>query len=239
MQRISGTLFVLMIGFSPLVADDDDDKSRRSIAVTGTVVTKTAPDQIVWSITLVDKGKNLREAKAQNDDKVKAVVALQDTLGLEAGDLETGQIHIHREFERDQFGQTGEFKNFVVNRHVTLRQRDLKKFDEFLEALVMSAEMDVSFQFATSQLHELRAETRLKALKTAQEKAAALAKVVGAKLGQVLTIDEHASDRGRSDHGVSNTLSFHSTPAADLSTKTFVPGAIEVQVTIYATFSLE
>ena len=220
------------------VALAQEDEPVRSISVSGTVETKTAPDQIVWRISLTDTDKSMREAKVRNDQKVKSVVALREKLGVGEGDLETGRVNIRREYERDQHGRRGDFKHFVVSRSVTIRQRDLKRFDEFLDTLVASTEMEMSFGFESSRIHEVRAETRLKALQAAKDKAAAMAKVVGAKLGRALTINEHAQgDRLQSP--MSNTAYVHSTPTVDLATEKFVPGAINVRVTVYATFELE
>ena len=221
------------------IALAEEDKTIRSISVSGTVETKTAPDQVVWSISLTDTDKNLRQAKKRNDEKVKAVVALREKLGITEGDLETGHVSASREYERDQHGHRGDFKHFVVRRSVTIRQRDLKRFDEFLDALVSSAEMEVSFGFESSRIHEVRAETRLKALAAAKDKAAAMAKVVEAKIGRVLTINEHAQgDRWQSPFSNVGGV-VESRPTADLATERFVPGAITVRVTVYVAFELE
>ena len=220
------------------VAVAGEEKPIRSISVSGTVETKTAPDRIVWRISLTDTNKNLREAKKTNDEKVKAVVALREKLGIAEGDLETGHVNVRREYERSQHGYRGDFKHFVVTRSVTIRQCDLKRFDEFLDALVSSAEMEVGFSPESSRLHEVRAETRLKALQAARDKAAAMARVVDAKLGPVLTVNEHPPGR-RWSSPASNVAYFHSKPPVDLATEKFVPGAIDVRVTVYATFALE
>ncbi len=218
-----------------------EEKAVRSISVSGTVVTKTAPDQVVWSISLSDADKDMRKAKTANDEKVKAVVALRGKLGIGDGDLETGQINIRREYERGQHGSRGAFKHYAVSRGVTIRQRDLKRFDEFLDALVASTEMEVSFAFETSRIHDVRAETRLEALKVARNKAADLAEVVGAKLGRVLTIDETTQGGGwrRYSNFSNNAMVDQGSPAVDLATDKFVPGAISVTMTVQATFELE
>jgi uncharacterized protein YggE len=235
MQRI-GTV---MIGWLVLLGTGAGaEEPPRSISVSGTVETQTAPDHIVWRIYLKDTGKDLLQAKRANDDRVKAVVALQKPLGIVAGDLETDQVNISREYERDQHGYQGPFKHFLVTRSVTLRQRDLKRFDEFLDTLVATGEMEVNFSFESSRVHEVRAETRLKALKMAKDKAAAMAEAVGAKLGRALTINERAKEGGWPT-GISNTAFVDSPPPVDAATDKFVPGAIKVQVTVYATFELE
>ncbi|MDP6357972.1 MAG: SIMPL domain-containing protein, partial [Planctomycetota bacterium] len=88
----------------------------RSISVTGTVETKTAPDLIVWRVSLTDTGKDLRAAKATNDEKVRSVIALREKLGIEEGDLETGHLSIRREYERGQHGYRKQFRHFVITR---------------------------------------------------------------------------------------------------------------------------
>lgn len=100
------------------------------------------------------------------------------------------------------------------------------------------AEMEVNFSFESTHVHQVRAETRLKALKMAKDKATAMAESVGAKLGRVLTINERAKDGGW-QNPASNSAFIESTPPVDVASDKFVPGAIKVQVTVYATFELE
>ena len=168
----------------------------RSISVSGTAEMQTAPDQIVWRISLADTDKDLLAAKKRNDEKVKAVIRLREVLGIAEGDLETEHVSVSREYERDQHGYQRAFKHFLVSRSVTIRQRDLKRFDTFLDTLVATAQMEVSFSYESSRIHEIRTETRLKALKVAKDKAAAMAEAVGAKLGRVLTINERSQGGG-------------------------------------------
>ena len=218
-------------------ASAQEERPLRSISVAGTVETKTAPDQIVWSITLTDTDKDIRKAKAKNDAKIESVIALRAKLDVGDEDIATGSVNIRREYERNERGDRGDFKHFRITRSVTIRQRDLKRFDEFLDALISSAEMDVGFSFESSRIHEIRAETRLKALQVAKDKAEALVQVVGSELGRVLTIDESAQgDRQRISF--SNMKVFQSTPSVDLATERFIPGAISVQMTVYATFEI-
>jgi len=224
---------ILLFGSTALAAEENP---IRSISVTGTIETKIAPDHVVWSITLTDTHQDMLTAKNRNDEKVKAVVALRDKLNIGEGDFETDYISISRVNERN----TNTFSHFLVRRNVTIRQRDLKRFDEFLDSLVSSAEMEVRFSFESSQIHQVRAETRLKALKAARDKATALAEAVGAKIGRVLTINEHPQVDTRQGSILSNSAFIQSRPPeADLATDRFVPGAITVEMTVYATFELE
>lgn len=215
-----------------------DESAVRGISVSGTVETKVAPDQILWHVSLSVLDTNLARAREKSDAQVKSVVALREKLGIAEGDLETGPVNVNREYERDQRGIRGNFKGFLVSRGVTIRERDLKHFDEFLNTLLSSADMEVYFNYESSRLRDVRAETRLKALQAAKEKAAAMAEAVGARLGKVLSINEHSpSESGRNPF--SNVAYVQSTPSPDLATDTFVPGAISVPVTVYVTFELQ
>ncbi len=219
----------------------EPEKPTRAVSVAGTAVTRTVPDIIVWHVTTSDYDKDLLRAKESSDKKLKAVLALKDELAVKPEDLQTGHLSIRREYHRDAHGHRTEFKHFAVTRNVTLKQRDLKRFDEFLTKLVSAAEMEVRFNFESSRIHELRADTRLKALRVARDKAEAMTRELGTKLGKVLTIDElRPSDRSREWAG--SNIAFTAAgdrPAVDVASGTFAPGAIEVQITVYAAFEIE
>ena len=125
----------------------------------------------------------MRAANRSNDQKVKTILGLRKNLGIQEGDLETGEVSIYREYERDQHGNQGAFKHFAVSRAITIRQHDFARFDEFLEKFVARATPEFKVEFQSTRMQELRAETRLKALQIAKDKAAAMAKVLGAQLG--------------------------------------------------------
>ncbi len=217
------------------------DGGLRTISVSGTAVTRTKPDTVVWHITTSDFDKDLMSAKESSDKKLKAIIGLREELGIGPEDLETGQLSIQREYETDERGHRTEFKHFAVSRGVTIRQRDLNRFDEFFSRLVSSAEMEVSVSFESSRIYELRAETRLKALRIAQDKAGAMAKELGADVGKVLTIDEQGPSGRSFSSPFSNAMFVEpvSRPEVDTTSGTFAPGDIEVRVTVYASFEIE
>ena len=239
MTGIARMPFVLILVLSAAaVAGELSD--TRSISVTGTVATSTAPDVIVWSLHLTHTNKDMKAAKLENDERVKAILALREELDIGKGDLETGYLRIGREYERDKHGHRGTFKHFSVRRSITIRQRDLKRFDEYLDRLVNSAEMEVSFSYEASDIHQVRAKTRLQAMEAAKQKAAAMAEAAGAKLGKVLAICEHPPTGSRR-RVMSNVPNFYAggSPTPDAGSATFVPGALQVRITVYVTFELK
>lgn len=226
----------LLVGSSTSAAQE---QPLRSISVSGTVETKVAPDYIDWHIKLVDMDGDLFQAKQRSDEKARAVIALRDRLGIELGDMSTGKIRITREYEREKYGGRGPFKHFIIERTIKVRQRDLKRFDEYLSAFVSSADLEVDFSYESSRFREIRAETRLEALRVARDKAAALVEVVDTKLGRVLTITEDEPMLTRPPSPSNIVLQQGAPLSADMASDTFVPGDIKVRITVHATFELE
>ena len=238
MARIARTVSIVSFALGSAVVAVGADRTR-SISVTGTVVTTTAPDVIVWRLHLTHTNKSMKAAKLENDERVKRILALRDELGIGKGDLETGYLRIEREYERDKHGYRGAFKHFSVRRSITIRQRDLKRFDEYLDKLVNRAEMEVSFTYEATNIHQVREQTRLRAIGAARQKAVAMAKAAGAKLGNVLMIREHPpTSSGGMALSNASAINVSSPPTPDAGSETFVPGALQVRITVYATFEL-
>ena len=220
------------------------DEPIRTISVSGTAVTRTVPDTIVWSIRLNETDKVLVVAKNRSDEKMKRVLALVNELDVSTENIQTGRLRISREYDRDEHGNRSDFKHFAVNRSVTFKQRDLDRFDEFLTKLVGAADIEASFNFESSEFMELRADTRLKALQVAKDKAESMCAVLDDKLGRVLTIDEHPrmgpNPWGMAGQDSNSAYSYRPERAeVDVSGGTFAPGAIEIKVTVYATFEID
>lgn len=229
----------------PALAQVDEPRTNkpgaavRKISVSGTAITRIAPDIIVWQISTTDQNKNLLEAKDASDVKLRALLGLREALGIEAKDIQTGHLSIDREYERSRHGNVRTFKQFSVTRRVTVKQRDVKRFDEFLTRFVTAADVEVDFSLESSRFHELRMRTRLDALKVARTKAEAMAGILGAKLGPVLTISE-AEQASPYWNTMSNSAVNMRGPAqADAQSGTFAPGAIEIRVSVAVAFTLQ
>lgn len=78
----------MMVGLAGLAAERNI-ANLRTISVSGTAITRTSPDVIVWTLQISDSDKNMLVAKRSNDERVKAILGLRKDLGLKEGDLET------------------------------------------------------------------------------------------------------------------------------------------------------
>ena len=229
--------FVLSCG---AVAAEEIKLSPRHVAVTGTSVARVQPDTVVWHINIRRMNKELAKAQSECDETVKKVLALRTELKLKPEETQTGNLSIQKIYDRDQAGNQTSFRHFQVERSITLRQRDTTRFDAILAQLVEAADVEVSYSLESSEYHDLRAKTRLEAVKAARQKAAAMTELLGGKLGRVLRIAEPQETWGSSYLSTSNTaFSAPRQAEPDQAPGTFAPGSIEVKVSIEVAFEIE
>ena len=219
----------------------------RTISVTGTFVTKVAPDVIDWDIGLTETDTDLAQAVRRSDEKMRAVLAIVREYQSKPQDVQT-DLSIRRVHNRDKQGRVVSFKHFAVGRSIDLRMRDLSRFDEFFARMIERADLEVDFSFDSTSICDLRSDTRLGAMRAARDKARAMAQVVGARLGKALTIDEHprqeANPWGYGAGGFMNNAIYvpsrGDTPDDAVSASgTLAIGTIDVRITVYVTFEIE
>ncbi|MBN2492500.1 MAG: SIMPL domain-containing protein [Planctomycetes bacterium] len=214
-------------------------EEQRTVAVGGTAVMRIVPDVVVWRITTTDNDKNLVAAKEQSDAKLTAILGLRETLGVKPEDVQTGYLSIKREFEGSTWTSRRTFKHFAVTRSVTIKERDLKRFDEFFTRLVSSGDVEVEVEFESSRHLELRNETRLLAIRAAESKAKAMTEALGAKVGRVLTIEEGEPAWPCEPCELNLVSTAPGAAPEDVASGTFAPGSIEVRVSVRVTFAIQ
>ena len=220
-----------------LIAVGPEGALPRSISVTGRALTQVPPDIVKWQITTSSTNPNLIRAKEESDAQVQSVLKAARDHGIAERDLQTGQLSIDKEYERNDFRSPGVFKHFKVVRVLTLTQRDVGDFDKLLTGLVQGADIDVRYRLTSSKLPTIRAETRREAVKAARDKATAMAEVLGERLGQVLELNESVGPSP--GYRAMNNIHLERRDVGEgEADATFAPGIMDVRVTVNAVFAL-
>lgn len=246
--RIAVALALLACTFA---SHAEEPGRLRQISVSGTATTHVAPDTVVWSVWTSDLNLELPAAKASSDVKLKKLLTLTQELGVAPEDVQTANMEITKSYDSQRDGQPPIFRGFLIRRSLSIKQHDISRFDEFLTKMVSSTDIEASFYFESSKLNKIRWDTRLEAVKIAKEKAVAMAEVLGATVGEVVSLDESSPilyGRGGSinqSNNFSNVSQLFSTQSdggggtADTTQGTLAPGALDIQVSISATFELK
>ena len=214
------------------------EPQERSIAVTGTAVVQVVPDYVAWNISIIDTDPTLLTAKQRNDERVAAAMELIKALGTKPVDVQTSNVSVYKEYNHDEQGRQTTFKDYAVNRSISVQQRELNRFDEFFNALVEKTGADVNFSWQSSRATDLRKEARKRAVQLAKEKAEAMLAELGAQTGPVLSVEEEGP-RNYAAVAQSNGFFEGSGPApTDEISGTFAPGAIDIRVSVSVKFGI-
>ena len=236
MQRSALALLLVFVSFCA----NASEVSQRSVKVTGTSVAKVIPDEVTWTVTVTTIDPKLSTAREQNDAAITKVLALKEELGIKDKDIQTGYLQIRKIYQRDRQNNQGEFRHYSINRIVTLRQTTISKFDIALQKLTEIKEIQARYQLSSSKFHDVRRQTRLKAVAVARDKAKEMTELLGARLGSVLKIDATEKQSAGFPSITSNSLYTASQPNTPDSVQgTFAPGAIEVRVSVDLEFAIE
>lgn len=225
-------------------------KDSRTISVSGEADVKVVPDQVVLTLGVESLGKKLPDAKRDNDEKMKRVFSIARASGLDDKQIQTDQISIEPRYENSSNPQT--FLGYVVRKSVSLTLKDLSKFEGLLGgALDGGANYVHGVQFMTTKLRENRDRARAAAIKAAKEKAAALAKELGMKVGLPRSINESgggwwssyggwgASRMSQNQNTMRSNVMHNAGGQAGEAGAATAPGTISVTAHVGVTFDLE
>lgn len=167
--------------------------AQRVIRVTGTGEVRVVPDEAVFTFGIETSDADINKARSDNDARVKELLALTDRLGIARKDVQTDYLNIEPRYDYNGDGRTRQFLGYFTRRNVTIRLRDLSKFEELLsQSLRTGVNYVGQAQFNTSELRKHQDEARVMAARAAREKAEALAGALGVKLGRVMLVEEEA-----------------------------------------------
>lgn len=164
------------------------EASPATVAVSGTAEITVPPDEINFDVGIEVRDQQLDKAKADNDHRVAAVLKFLEESGIAAQDVQTDFIGIHPEYQDD--GATAP-DYFVVERNIGVRLRDVSQFEPLLTGLLKHGVNHVhGIRFCTTELRKHRDAARSLAIRAAKEKAEALTKELGVRVGKVQSISE-------------------------------------------------
>lgn len=185
------SLFVLCLAWVlPVYAENDAPLSL--ISVSGDAEIKVVPDEVVITVGVETLDKDLAQAKAENDQKVKGIIEAAQKLKVDAKNIQTDYISIQPEYESGSFKFQGRgASGFYVRKTLAITLKDISKFEELLGSVVSAGANYIhGIEFRTSELRKYRDQARALAIKAAQEKATALAKELGRSVGRPHSIQE-------------------------------------------------
>lgn len=234
-------LVLLLAGLPP------SDPGPRTVTVTGESEVKVTPDEVVISLGLESRSRDLAEVKRLNDQRQREVREAALAIGVPSRDIQTDFFHLEPEFEYSS--QRRVFNGYIQRTTLVVTLREVPRFEAFLTAaLKAGAEHVHGVTFQTSALRKHRDEARLLAIQAAQEKATALAGALGQRVGKPRSIQEGQGGfwssygswwgRGGMQNLSQNVVSLAG-PASASPEGSLSPGTLSIRASVTVTFDLE
>ena len=233
---------VILIVFGAFYFKPWQTKPQETISVTSQGTAQTTPNVATITATIETQNKNLDQARAQNEQKVSAIVAKLKDLGTSEKDIKTQNISGGPGYQVMDMPQTQIYpipprpntNSFSTSLEITIRNFDIA--DEVLVALTQNGASNLygpNLTLDENAQEEIKSKARENAVESARKKAEELAKLSGRKLGKAVKIEEVGD--------VVFPQPFYAQSELDLKQKASLiqPGQNEVTINLAVDFELK
>jgi uncharacterized protein YggE len=190
------TMLALQPQYGPVSAQTGGNEPQRTINVSGTGQASAVPDIAVVTLGVQTEAEQASAALSQNNERMQAVINAVKEAGVAQEDIQTQAIQLQPRLEqpRPQEVTPPNVVGYVATNTIQVTVRKLDNLGQMLDAAVQAgSNLIENISFQVSDPAELLDRAREAAWQDAQHKAEQLAKLAGAKLGDVLTINESSS----------------------------------------------
>lgn len=170
-----------------------EDREPGVITVTGDADVRVPPDQVVLTLGVETQHRDLFVAKTQNDEAVRALIALAEEYEVPARHVQTEFIHVNPVYE-DEYAKRRDLAAYRVQKTVVITLGDVSRFEDLLSDTLLAGASHVhNVEFRTTELRQHRDAARALAIQAAREKAEALTGELGLHVGEPRSIREEYS----------------------------------------------
>lgn len=244
-----GSMYFCLLFFFTVSVSAQSAFDKPFITVTGTFDIKIVPDEIVFSMTVNTRNKQLAVAKAENDSRVRKLINLATTYKITPENIQTDSISISQSYLEPE-NKPRIFQGYEVVKKVVMILKDTSKAETLLTDIIESGITSLDdVDFRDSRFREHRIEARAGAMRAAQEKATMMAKEIGQSIGKAYSIFEGVPSNNSVDftngvgisangnRGRSNNFQIGSESSS--VSGTIALGQITISVTVTVIFELK
>jgi uncharacterized protein YggE len=228
---------LLSLVFAAATLAQDNCPRPRLISVTGTAEIQVAPDEAVLRLGIETSNKDLAYAKSQHDTRVKKVMALAQSAGVEAKYIQTSELTMGPEYTDDRYRQ---LLGYEVSQTIAITLKDLSKYEALMTRLLGAGVNRVDgIDFRVAEPRKHKDEARAKAIRAAREKAVAMAAELGQTIGKPWSISEE-SENGMDQASLGRYRANVSRSEESTSEEsTVAPGQVVIRASVSVSFLLE
>lgn len=179
---------ILLVLSYCVFGQSNNNTDNNSFQVLGDAILRVQPDQVVLSLGVDSRGKELVATKAANATIIKKAIAYCQEKGIPDKYIQTDYVRINPHF---QYRNEAALDYYSVSQVFSIVISDLEQYESILtELLKLGVNKVNNIEFRTTKLKEYRYQVRKMAIEAAKEKATFLSEQVGIKLGPIVNISE-------------------------------------------------
>lgn len=172
------------------------------ISVSGEGEVFAAPDIATFTFSVVEEGKNVKDAQAKVTQKMDAILASIKKLGIEDKDVKTVDFSAYPKYEYNQIAcittpcPPGKqvLVGYEINQTISVKVRKIDDAGKAIDATTSAGASNVgALSFTIDDQDALKREARQKAITDAKGKADALAKDLGVRLVRIVNFSENGN----------------------------------------------
>lgn len=170
---------------------EQQEKSVRTLDVTGSAKKAIVSDLAVWFILVAGEGKTLEDAYQKQAASGAKVVEFLSQKGFAADAVKPGPIHTEAHYRKDEKGNaTRDITSYELSRRYEIRTGDVQRVEkaagEVTEILKTGAHVEsLAPEFIYTKLADLKIEMIGEATRNARERAEKIASNSGCRIGAV------------------------------------------------------
>ncbi|WP_439575706.1 SIMPL domain-containing protein [Phreatobacter sp.] len=164
----------------------------RSVTMQGEGNASAAPDHAVVVGGTQAQARTAREAMDANTRAMRQVQEALTQAGIAERDVVTSGLSLTPQLEYGQAGSRPRVTGYAASHRLQVRVRDLARLGDVLDRMVQAGANRIDgITLAVTDWSAKVDEARIAAVADARRKAELLAQAAGARLGKVITVEEH------------------------------------------------
>ncbi len=185
-------LFLLMLLLASVCTMADD--KANTVSVTGTGLVSGLPDRATVQMSIVSRAKELDVAQAAAAKVTTAILSLTDRLDIERNKVDTTGATVRPDYRWNRETEEQELRGYIAERQMHVKVDDLERLGKLVEGAVAAGVNQVSPpRLDSSRREALHREALAMAAGDARANAEVLAKALGAKLGDPISIADSSA----------------------------------------------
>jgi len=164
----------------------------RTITIAGEGKVTAIPDIATVTLGMDNTNMDIQVAQKKNSDTINSLITQLKAFGIAAEDIQTVNYNIYPQYDYVNNSQT--LKGYTVSQSVAVKVRQTDKINNVIKIagdLKLNQVGGLSFDVDKPEVYKQQA--REKALQNAKDKAETLAKIMGVKLGKVISFSENGT----------------------------------------------